>query len=214
MEEYFIIILRTLILYTLILVIFRIMGKREIGELSILDLVVNIMIAEIAVISIDNTDENMMKTVLPMLLLVVVQISMAMISLKSKRFRDFVDGKPTVIISQGKIDEREMKRQRYNFDDLLLQLRENNIRNIADVEYAILEPSGKLSVFTKDNKEGGITIPLIVDGAIQDDNLDRIQKTNLWLRQELRKKGYQDIKNISFCSFQNGEFFIDIKDEK
>ncbi len=173
------------------------------------------MIAEMAVIAIDNTDDNMFKTVLPMLLLVVVQVTLAMISLKSKKFRDFVEGKPTILINRGKIDENEMKKQRYNFDDLLLQLRENNIRNIADVEFAILEPSGKLSVFAKQNdQKGDLMIPLIVDGAIQDENLERIQRDNHWLTQELRKKGYKDLNNISFCSYQNGDFYIDVKDEK
>jgi uncharacterized membrane protein YcaP (DUF421 family) len=215
MEEYFLIIFRTLFLYALVLLIFRIMGKREIGELSILDLVVFIMIGELAVVAIDNQYEPVLHSVLPMLLLMMIQISFAMLSLKSKKFRDMIEGKPTLIINRGKIDEKEMRRQRYNFDDLLMQLREKDIRNIAAVEFAILEPSGKLSVFEKENKDtGDITIPLIMDGQIVDVNLSRINKTNLWLRQELKKNGYSDIKNISFCSYQNGSFFIDEKDEK
>ncbi len=187
------------------------MGKREIGELSILDLVVYIMIAELAVAAIDESQANLLHVVIPMLLLMTVQIVFAYISLKSKSFRDVVEGKPTLIINKGKIDEKEMKKQRYNFDDLLLQLREQNVRNIADVEFAILETSGKLTVFEKEQNEGSYTIPLIIDGEIQEDNLDRIDKTMLWLRQELKKRGYRDVKNISFCSYQNGEFFIDLK---
>lgn len=215
MEEYFLIIFRTLFLYALVLLIFRIMGKREIGELSILDLVVFIMIGELAVVAIDNQYEPVLHSVLPMLLLMAIQICFAMLSLKSKKFRDMIEGKPTLIINRGKIDEKEMRRQRYNFDDLLMQLREKDIRNIADVEFAILEPSGKLSVFEKENKDtGDMTIPLIMDGQIVEVNLSRINKTNLWLRQELKKNGYSDIKNISFCSYQNGSFFIDEKDEK
>lgn len=217
MEEHLIIIFRTLLLYILILFIFRVMGKREIGELSILDLVVFIMLAEMAAVAIEDTADPLSHTIIPMLLLMGVQILFAVISLKSKRFRDFVDGKPTIIINQGKIDEDAMRKQRYNFDDLLIQLREKNIRRISDVEFAILESSGKLSVFEKENKpaqnEGNITIPLIIDGMVNEENLTRIDKTNLWLRQELRKLGYQDIKKISFCSFENGKFYIDIKDE-
>lgn len=211
MHEIFTILIRTIFLYALIIVIFRAMGKREIGELSILDLVVYIMIAEMAVIAIEKPRDELYHSVIPMLLLMTIQIIFALISLKSKRFRDVVEGKPTLIINHGKIDEEEMRKQRYNFDDLLLQLREKNIRNIADVEFAILETSGKLTVFEKEEKSGGITIPLIVDGEIQEKNLERIEKNQLWLRQELRKKGYKEIKNISFCSFQDGEFFIDVK---
>jgi uncharacterized membrane protein YcaP (DUF421 family) len=215
MDEYFTIIIRTFFLYALVLTIFRVMGKREIGELSILDLVVFIMIGEIAVIGIEDQAEPIMHSVVPMLLLMTIQVGLALLSLKSKKIRDVIEGKPIIIINKGKIDEKEMKRQRYNFDDLLMQLREKDIRNIADVEFAILEPSGKLSVFEKDKqKKDGITIPLILDGDIQEMNLKRINKTNLWLRQELKKKGYTNYKIISFCSYQNGSFYIDEKNEK
>lgn len=215
MEEYLVIISRTILFYILILVIFRFMGKREIGELSILDLVVFIMIAEMAVVAIEDLKLPVMHTVLPMVILMMIQLTLAIISLKSKRFRDLIDGRPTVIIKNGKIDEGAMRKQRYNFDDLLLQLREKNIRSIADVEFAILEPSGKLSVLEKDSKkDGDMTIPLIVDGAVQEENLKRIDKTNFWLRQELKKKGYPDVKIISFCSFEGGQFFVDKIDEE
>jgi uncharacterized membrane protein YcaP (DUF421 family) len=213
------IIFRTLVFYVVILIIFRMMGKREIGELSILDLVVFIMIGEMAVIAIENPKTKLLHTVVPMVVLAIVQIILAVVSLKSKRFRNLVDGKPSIIINRGKIDEDAMRKQRYNFDDLLTQLREKDIRSIGDVEFAILESSGSLSVIEKikggnnQSKQGDITIPLILDGQIEEDNLKRINKTNLWLRQELKKKGYRDIKKISFCSYENGSFFVDIMDE-
>jgi uncharacterized membrane protein YcaP (DUF421 family) len=219
-EHYLTVIFRTLFFYVLILGIFRIMGRREIGELSILDLVVFIMIGEMAIMAIENPGKKLIFTVMPMVLLMVIQITMAKISLKSKRFRDLVDGKPTIIINRGKIDEDAMRKQRYNFDDLLTQLREKDIRSIADVEFAILESSGSLSVIEKMNnsngepKEGDITIPLIIDGAVEEENLQRINKTNFWLRQELKKLGYRDIRQISFCSYENGKFFVDIMDEE
>ncbi|WP_394233076.1 DUF421 domain-containing protein [Niallia oryzisoli] len=213
MDDLLTIILRTFITYFIILVIFRFMGKREIGELSVFDLVVNIMIAEIAVMAIDETTIELIKSIVPIVLLMLIQISMARLSLKSKKFRDLVDGSPTIVINQGKIDENAMRKQRYNFDDLLQQLREKNVRNIADVEFAILEPSGKLSVMEKNkSEEGDLTLPLIVDGNIQHDHLRIINKTELWLRQQLKQKGYTDIKKISFCSFQNDQFYIDLID--
>lgn len=219
MEVYLSIAGRTILFYIFILFIFRIMGKREIGELSVLDLVVFIMIGELAVASIIEPAKHWLETALPMFFLMIIQYTLAVISLKSKRFRDLVDGKPTVIINRGKIDERAMRQQRYNFDDLLTQLREKNIRSIADVEFAILESSGNLSVIEKmsnpngEPKEGDITIPLIIDGAIEEENLKRINKTNFWLRQELKKLGYRDVKKISFCSYENGKFFVDLIDE-
>lgn len=219
-DEYLIILVRTIFLYLLILLIFRLMGKREIGELSILDLVVYIMIAEMASLAIENTKDPLINTLLPIIILVIIQITLAMLSLKSKKFRDLVDGKPTVIINNGKIDEQAMKAQRYNFDDLLLQLREKDVGNIADVEFAILEPSGKLSIFQKSQsgqdgsqeESGNLALPLIIDGEIQEDNLKLINKSKKWLLEQLHDKGHNDHENISFCSYQNGKFFIDMMD--
>ncbi|MGA9289668.1 MAG: DUF421 domain-containing protein [Anaerobacillus sp.] len=219
--EYMTIISRTLVLYFLIIFIFRIMGKREIGQLSILDFVVSIMIAELAVMSIEDPRTPMIDTIVPMGILVLIQIIMAYVSLKSEKIREIVDGKPSVLIDRGKIDETEMKKQRYNFDDLLIQLRENNIASVSDVEFAILEPSGKLSVIKKEEENKSknpatmLPLPLILDGKVQEEHLERIGKTALWLRQELRKVGHKDIKRISFCSLhKNGSFFIDLKNEK
>ncbi len=216
MEEYITIIIRTLFLYFLIIFIFRIMGKREIGELSILDLVVFIMIAEMAVVSIEQPTDPLIHTILPMMVIVVIQILLAWFSLRSKTFRELLDGKPTMIIQNGKIDDNAMKKQRYNYDDLLLQLREKDIFNVEDVEFAILEPSGKLSVLKKEpqeNSSGSLTLPLILDGQVQNTHLEMIGKSSFWLRRELREKGYVSIQDISFCSYQNGQFYIDLKDE-
>ncbi|MCM3441999.1 DUF421 domain-containing protein [Metabacillus halosaccharovorans] len=216
MEYYLTILIRTLLLYFLIVFIFRVMGKREIGELSILDLVVFIMIAEMAVTAIEDPKDPLVHTVIPMLILMIIQISLAYISLKNQKIRHLLDGKPTIIINQGKVDEHAMRTQRYNFDDLMTQLRDKDINNVADVEFAILEPSGKLSVIEKQNKskkQTELQLPLIVDGIIQENNLDIIQKNNLWLRQQLKKLGYKEMKQISLCTFGNGVFFIDLKDE-
>lgn len=187
------------------------MGKREIGELSVFDLVVNIMIAEMAVMAIDESNSSTFQSIVGIIVLMFIQIITARLSLKSKKFRDLLDGSPTVIINHGKIDEHAMRKQRYNFDDLLQQLREKDIRNIADVEFAILEPSGKLSVLKKEAKGRDLTLPLIVDGIIQKDHLKRIHKSEDWLLQKLEEKGYKNINEISFCSYQDREFFIDVK---
>ncbi|MFC0270131.1 DUF421 domain-containing protein [Metabacillus herbersteinensis] len=217
MEIYLTIVARTIFLYFLVLVIFRLMGKREIGELSILDLVVFIMIAEMAVTAIEDTKDPLIHTVIPMVLLMGTQILLAFLSLKNQNIRKLIDGKPTIIIDRGKIDEHAMRTQRYNFDDLMTQLRDKNIKNVGDVEFAILESSGKLSVVEKEKNQKiqpELQMPLIVDGLIREEGLHHLGKTNFWLRQELRKIGYNDIKKISLCSYGKGIFFIDIKDEK
>lgn len=108
-----------------------------------------------------------------------------------------------------------MRKQRYNFDDLLIQLRENNIDSIQDVSYAILEPSGKLAVVEKENKHthGALELPLIADGVVQHDHLKQINQNEQWLKDELAKRGYHEIDQISYCSFNQKTFYIDLKDE-
>ncbi|MED4151595.1 DUF421 domain-containing protein [Priestia aryabhattai] len=215
--ELLIMVARTVLLYVVVLIIFRVMGKREIGELSILDLVVFIMIAEMAVMAIENPKDPLLYSILPMLTLLIIQIGLAIWSLKSNRMRNFIDGKPSIIIENGKINEHEMKRQRYNFNDLLVQLRDKNIKNVADVEFAILESSGRLSVFEKDQqsgKKGNLNLPFIIDGVIQEEHLLHEHQTTEWLRQELEKLGYSNLDKISYCSYDNGKFFIDLVDVK
>ncbi|MCQ6266406.1 DUF421 domain-containing protein [Fictibacillus sp. WQ 8-8] len=222
--EYYTIILRTIFVYFILIGVFRLMGKREIGKLSVLDFVVSIMIAELAVISIEDPKVPMLKHLVGIFVLFLIQIFLAFLSLKSKKVREIVDGKPSIIIENGQINESEMKKQRYNFDDLLTQLRENNIKNVADVEFGILESTGKLSVITRevecDRKTNSavsplpLVFPVILDGKIQEDHLKKLDKTSLWLRQELRKMGIKDTKNISICTINNNDsLYVDKKDD-
>ncbi|WP_408636399.1 YetF domain-containing protein [Paenibacillus baekrokdamisoli] len=131
----------------------RFMGKREIGKLSVLDLVISVMIAEIAVIVIEDTKRPLMDGLLPMILLMGIQIGLAFLTLKNRKLRLWFDGKPTVIIERGKINRDAMNKQRYNLDDLMVQLRENQVSTVADVEFAFLETTGKLSVIQKEKPQ-------------------------------------------------------------
>lgn len=217
--ELWTIVFRTILVYVIILVIFRLMGKREIGELSILDLVVFIMLAEIAVFSVEEPSESFAHAFVPMVVLLVIQRASALISLKSQFFRELIDGKPSIIIREGKIDEREMRKQRYNFDDLMQQLRENGTEKISDVNFAILEPSGKLSVFENEGNgssgEQGFITPLIADGKVQHQNLKQNNKDEEWLLNELHKRGYNQASQISFLTVDNqNKWYIDEYDEK
>lgn len=209
------IILRTIISYLLILIIFRFMGKREIGELSILDLVVFIMLGDIAVVSIEKHDKPFFHIILPMIILLIIQVFLSFVSLKSSKFRKLLDGKPSIIISNGKIDEKVMRQQRYNFDDLLTQLREQGIVDVNKIQFAILETSGKLSIIKKDSTEKSSSkdtvFPLIIDGQVQKNSLNQIGQNEFWLRQQLKKHGYEDVRQVSLCTYSNGEFYIDPK---
>ncbi|SFF52671.1 Uncharacterized membrane protein YcaP, DUF421 family [Halobacillus alkaliphilus] len=208
-------ILRTLLTYLIILFVFRFMGKREIGELSVMDLVVFIMLAEIGVFLIEQPDSSIWKSVVPMAVLLIIQLGSAWISLKNQRFRTWFDGKPSVIIKHGKVDEYEMKRQRYNFNDLLIQLREHGIQQVNDVAYAILEPSGKLSVFEKDDQgHSSYAVVLVADGEIQYSGLKNVRKNKNWLLNELKKQGYDSVDKVSLCTInEEGEVSIDEKNQ-
>ena len=187
--DYLVVLERTILFYIIITVLYRFMGKREVGQLGIVDLIVSILIAELAAISIDNRTESIFLSIIPIVALVLIQMGMAYYSLKNQKVRDAFDGTPSVMINRGKINFKEMVKQRYNIDDLLTQLREQHIKSIEEVDYAILETSGKLSVFKKkDNRFGDYPLPLILDGKIQEDTLKQIQKTEKWLQKTLTEE--------------------------
>lgn len=222
-------LLRTLFIYFFVLIVLRLMGKREIGKLSVFDLVVSIMMAELAIVVIENPEISMLRGILPIIVLMLTQIILSYVTLKSKKIRDLVEGSPAVLIANGEIRDDEMRRQRYTVDDLLVQLREKNISNVSDVEFAILETSGKLSVFPKPsqlpatkedlNIQGqdyyGLPITVISDGRTMSQNLKKINKDDQWLKKEIVKHGYGKIEEVYFASIDHtGKMFIDPKDRK
>lgn len=208
--DYLILFGKSLFFYLFITIGFRLMGKREIGELSIIDFIVSIFIAELAAISIENYKDSMLFSIIPISTLIIIQIITAKISLKSSIFRDTLDGSPSVIINRGKVNFREMVKQRYNVNDLLSQLRSQSIKCIEDVDYAILEANGKLSIFEKSfNKD--YPLPLILDGKVDDDVLLQIGKSRSWLDKRLDREGYK-VEDI-FYGFYKGHNLFLIKDE-
>ena len=211
--EYLIIILKTFFIYLLVAFIFRIMGKREVGQLGTFDLVVFILIAELVAMAIEHKS-NFIFNLIPVIILVLVQILISKISLKNTKFRRFIDGKPVVIIKKGIIDFKNMVEQRYTLDDLLLQLREKDIRSIDEVDYAILEINGKLSVFKKDdNKDRKVyPLPIILDGEVQFDNLYNIGKTKRWLLNTMLDKNIK-IEEIFYAFCKNNDLYIIKNDE-
>lgn len=183
------VIYRTLFFYFYITLAYRIMGKREIGQLGIIDLIISILIAELVAISIENINDSIFLTVIPILILVIIEVLFAYISVKSRKFRSTMDGKTTIIICNGKLNYKELVKQRYTMDDLLLSLRQKSIKSIEDVEYAFLEPNGKLSIFKYNmfKTKSNYPMPLILDGEIQKDTLNHIHRDINWLNKELFK---------------------------
>ncbi|MCM3339457.1 DUF421 domain-containing protein [Paenibacillus sp. MER TA 81-3] len=269
--EIWTVVVRTVVMYFTVFIVLRLMGKREIGKLSVFDLVISIMIADVAVFVIEDKNRPYWEGFVPIGVLIIIQISLSFMSLKSRRLRLLFDGFPSIVIANGNLNRKEMSKQRYNLDDLMQQLREQGIDNFEDVKYAILESTGKLTVFLTENASSSngqssgaddsdyldimgmssgsstsgddsseasaanassntkqkkkptlpqpdrfrfatLPLPLIMDGKVQDDNLQSINKTRFWLKNQLQLKGVNEFKQVFFCSIDHkGHMFIDRK---
>lgn len=219
------VILRTLILFSATFLVLRIMGKREIGQLQPYELVIIIMISELAAVPMENIGIPILRGIIPIFILFALQVTLAYVSMKSERARGTICGKPSVLIKNSQIDEAEMARQRYNINDLLEQLRSKNAPNIADVEFAILETSGQLSVILKSQKRPvepedlnvntkyeGLPATLIIDGHIIHENLFKINLSLDWLRGELTKFGILNTEDVLFASLDTeGKLYFQVK---
>ncbi len=218
--------IRTLFTYAFVFLALRIMGKREIGKLSLFDLVVSIMIAEISAMALQDLRIPIWHGAFIIGLLVLMQIGVSFLSLQSRRVYELVEGKPAVLVANGEINDSEMKRTRYSMNDLLVQLREKDFANVADVEFAILETSGKLSVFPKANKRPvtaedlGITVKstvmptsLIVSGEVQYDKLASVDKSPQWLREQLTALGYDAPQDVFYAAWDGQTLYVDRMDK-
>jgi len=223
-----IIFARTIILFLLVMIVIRVMGKRQIGELQPFELVLAIMIAELATVPMEDKEIPLINGIIPILTLLLLQVLITFISLKSDRLRGVISGTPSVLIENGKIIESELSKLRYNLTDLLEQMRLKNFPNIADVEYAILETSGELSIIPKSQKRPvtpedlkiptsyeGLSLPLIMDGHVKLNNLQKLNLDTKWLNAELNKFGINSTTEVLLASLDTkGELYIQKKGTK
>ncbi len=217
---------RTALLYVLVVITMRLMGKRQIAQLEPYELVIAIMIAELAVIPMQDRDIPLINGVIAISTLLFIQVTFSVISLRSLNIRSFLDGRYTLIIANGVIQEKEMRKARYNLDELLEQLRLKSIFDIGDVEFAILETSGELSVLLKSQKRTvipkdlqietnyeGLPSMVIMDGKVMDSELKKSQLTEAWLRVELEKHGIRSPSEIFVASLStSGELYFQPKE--
>lgn len=206
---YFTLIFKTIFMYFFVIFVYRLMGKKEVGQLSIVDLIVSILIAELIALSIQEDNKSIFISVVPILVLVGVQIFISFITLKNDKLRYIIDGKPTIIIKNGKLNFTEMSKLRYSLDDLLTQLRLQGVKSIDKVKYAVLENNGNLSVFN-DNSE--YPLPLILDGVIDYSVLKEIKKDYNWLIDILKKKNIE-LDEVFYAFYTNNKTFIITKSE-
>lgn len=221
-----VIFVRSIILYIIILIVMRMMGKREIGQLQPFELVIAIMIADLASIPMTEGGVPISNGIVPILGLLVMHLAISAINMKSIKMREIICGKPSILIYRGKIDEKILRKERFTINELEERLRGNNVNNIGDVEYAILETSGQLTVIQKPNKRNaipedfnimpeyeGIAYDLVIDGKIMNENLEKINKDYNWLKKETSKFGFFPEEALIITLDGKGQFFCQKKEK-
>lgn len=219
---------KTIFFYFAILLAVRVMGKREIGAMSPTDLVVAIMLAELAAISIDSPDTSVWMGVVPIVTIVALEMLFSFGMLRSIRLRAAIHGRPSVVVQNGRILESALRANRYNLDELMQHLREKGWPDIRDVEFAILESDGKLSVIPKSQKRPvcpedlgietkyeGLPLPLIKDGTINESALRESGLGTRWLMQQLAERKIHRVEDVFFATLSTtGELYIQLKEER
>lgn len=217
----FIVLIRTIILYLLVILSMRLMGKKQIGQLEPFELAIAIMISELASLPMQDTRIPIMHGVIPIVTLLVLQTILALIQLKSEKMRAILSGKPSVLVKSGKIDILELKKEKFNINDLMEELRLQGYYNLEDIEYAILETSGQLSVIPKTElcnvtksdlkltvTQDSLPITLILNGRINKENLKIINKDENWIKEQLKQNKISSIKDVFLALMDSkGKFY-------
>ena len=217
---------RAIVLYLIVLVVMRLMGKREIGQLQPFELAISIMIADLASIPMTEIGIPIFNGIVPILGLLVMHLILSLINLKSLKAREIICGKPSILIYRGKINEKELKKERFTINELEERLRGNNVVNLGDVEYAILETSGQVTVIQKPEKRNtipedlnivpeyeGIPYDLVVDGKVMNKNLKAIGKNYNWLKKQVEKFDIKPEEALVVTIDGKGQIFCQKKEE-
>ena len=217
---------RAIVLYLIVLVVMRLMGKREIGQLQPFELAISIMIADLASIPMTEIGIPIFNGIVPILGLLVMHLILSLINLKSLKAREIICGKPSILIYRGRIDEKILKKERFTINELEERLRGNNVVNLGDVEYAILETSGQVTVIQKPEKRNtipedfnivpeyeGIPYDLVVDGKVMNKNLKAIGKNYNWLKKQVEKFDIKPEEALVVTIDGKGQIFCQKKEE-
>ncbi len=214
-----VVLIRSIILYIAVLIAIRIMGKGEIAEMNCYDLVITLLIADVISMPIENSNIPLINGIASLTGLVLMQTLVSYCALKSRRFNSFLSGKPSILINKGKIDSKELKKERVTIDELLEQLRVQGYFNLRDIQYAILETDGSLSVVpsttynsTPSTTFNHLPVSLIVDGEIVKNSLKYINKDENWLFDLLKSNNINNYKDVLICILdENDKIFIQKK---
>lgn len=220
-------LIRTFLLYIVIIFAVRLMGKRQISELQTSELVVTLLISDIASIPMQNTGQPLVSGLVPIFTLVAIEIILSILMLKSGGFRKIICGSPVVVISDGKIQQNELRRLRMTIEDLFEDLRQNSIVALSDVAYAIVETNGKLSVIKKPGKDSvtpdmlqlivpdtGIETVVVSDGVISEASAKLCKKSAAWVEGAVKSKNLTLDQVFLMTANTAGDFQIIKKEGK
>lgn len=218
---------RAIILYIIVLIVMRLMGKREIGQLQPFELAISIMIADLASIPMTELGIPIFNGIIPILGLLVMHLIISIINMKSLKAREVICGKPSILIYRGKIDEKALKKERFTINELEERIRGNNVVNLGDIEYAILETSGQVTVIQKPEKRNtipedfqikpeyeGIPYDLVIDGKIMEKNLKILGKNYDWLKKQVEKFKIKPEDALVVTIDGKGQFFCQEKKKR
>jgi uncharacterized membrane protein YcaP (DUF421 family) len=206
----------------------RLMGKKQIGELEPFELVIALMISELATFPMTDTRIPLLHSIIPIITLLFLQVGTSYIELKSEKARKILTGTPSILIRNGKIDISELRSQRFNINDLLEELRLKGYFNISDIQYAILETSGELSIMPVTQQstvtkadlkmktaQESLPIPLIMDGNINYKNLKLLGKDEPWLNSKLKQNNISCAKDVFIGTLDSkSKFYYQLKEGK
>lgn len=209
-----IIIIRTALLYLLIVFALRLMGKKQLGELQPSELVTTIMISNIATLALEDFSTPMLMGVIPILMIVSLDVIMSGIMLKSRRIRRAVSGTARIVVSNGTIDQTELKNLRYTVDDLTEAMRQQGIFDISQVQYAIVETTGKINFLQKEQPPKDPPEIIIRDGERDDEALTRLSLGQGWLDAILKQNKTELSKVFLMSADSDGNYHLVTKDEE
>jgi len=219
--------IRAIILYIVVLIVMRLMGKREIGQLQPFELAIAIMIADLAAVPMSELGIPITNGIIPILALLVMYMIISVLNMKSIKFRKVISGQPSLLIYRGRIDEKVLRKERITINELQERLRGDNIFNLSDVEYAILETNGEVTVIQKPEKRNvivedlninseyeGIPYDLVVDGKLMEENLKAIGRDKNWLEKQLKKFDAKITNTLIATIDGKGDFFCQKKEKE
>ena len=215
----FIVLLRTIFLYALVILVIRLMGKRQIGELQPYEFVITIMISDLAALPMQDTRLPLILGIIPIITLLFIKVLLSFVQLKNQKIRKILDGEPCILISRGKIDYDVLKKQQINLDELMEEIRLAGYFNLSEIEFGILENNGEMSFLTSDknsiNSKVNLPVIYVLDGKINNNSLTTSNKSYDWIVNELKKYNINSIDDVLIAMTDtNGKFICQLHNKK